>query len=95
MKNAVYEKVRRQIETEIITNFEEIAKEIGKHKLCDAVGMSFDTLVIRIADPGTYRIHELATLADLLSVEHRFLHIMADRLKKKKEAIRPKKKGKK
>jgi hypothetical protein len=94
MKNAVYEKVRKQIESEIITNFEEIAKEIGKHKLCDAVGMSFDTLVIRIADPGTYRIHELAVLADLISLEHRYLYAMADNLKKK-QPIKSKKKGKK
>jgi hypothetical protein len=84
MKNAVYEKVRKQIEAGIITNFEEIATEIGKHKLCAAVHMAFDTLVLRIADPGTYRINELVALAALLELEPAVLIEMAVRLRKKK-----------
>jgi hypothetical protein len=93
MGNPVYEKVKRQIEAGIITNFEEIAKEIGKHNLCDAVGMSFETLVLRIANPGKYRIEELARLSDLLGLDHQYLLKMADIMAKTKAM--QKKRGKK
>lgn len=84
MKNPKFQKVGRSVDAGITTSFEEIASEIGKYKLCAAVHMTFDTLIIRIADPGTYRVSELARLSDLLEIDHKILLEMADRLAKKK-----------
>lgn len=88
MENAVYEKVGKMVKAEILTNFEEIAAQTGKHKLCASMGMAFETLAARIGRPGSWRVEELWTLADLLGIDSMLLQQMADKAK-------PKKKGKK
>jgi hypothetical protein len=56
MENAVYEKVGKMVKAEILTNFEEIAAQTGKHKLCASMGMAFETLAARIGRPGSWRV---------------------------------------
>jgi hypothetical protein len=89
METAVYEKVGKMVSAEILTNFEEISAQIGKHNLCAAMGMAFETLAARIAKPGSWRVDELGKLAALLGIENILLLQMAERLRA------PKKKGKK
>lgn len=84
MGNPKFQKVGKSVQAGITTSFVEIAEEIGKYKLCSATGMAFETLSLRLADPGTYRVMELARLSDLLEIDHKILLEMADRLRKKK-----------
>jgi len=85
MENVVYEKVGKMVKAEILTNFEDIAAQIGKHNLCAALGMAFETLTLRIAKPGMWRVDELAKLSGLLGIESIFLLRMADQLRVQKK----------
>jgi hypothetical protein len=89
MEKIVYEKVGKMVLSDIITTFEEISAEAGKHKLAGSMSMAFETLAARCARPGTWRVDELAKLAKLLGIESLILLKMADDLRE------PKKKGKK
>jgi hypothetical protein len=85
MKNSAYARARILLAANEIKDFQEIASVIQKKTLVKDLSMHFDTLQARILDPGKWTIHQLATLSDLLEIDHSILMSMADRLRKQKK----------
>lgn len=84
MKSPKYAKVKALIQQDYIKDFKQIATEVGKMAFAADIGMHFETLMVRVYDPGKFTVEQLANMSDLLEIDHKFLLEMADRLRKKK-----------
>ena len=89
MRNEAYSRARVLLQAGHIKDFNQLAIEIQKKTLAKDLHKGFESLMTRVYDPGKWTVHELATLSDLLEIDHSILLGMADSLRKQK------KKGKK